>query len=266
MIKRFTCIMIIALFLSSQLPIVHAEENHSVYRAAIIIDDFGGNTGGVKEFMNADVPITMAIMPFLDESTEQAKRANELGFEVIIHMPLEPKKGKRSWLGPLPITADLETDEVKRRVEKAIENVPHAKGINNHMGSKIVGNERIVRAILEVAKKHGLYVIDSGTSGDSVVPEIAEELNIPYGIRDTFLDDSFSSRNHVYKQMIKLCDIVKKHGQAIAIGHVGVKGNDTFNGIQDALPHLEEKNIQIVPMSHLLNTKVEDNPESFWQD
>ncbi|SDY58646.1 hypothetical protein SAMN05421736_102338 [Evansella caseinilytica] len=246
----------------SPLP-ANAEESP---KAAIIIDDFGGNTGGVQRFLDSDIPITVAIMPFLEESTEQAERAYELGREIMIHLPLEPKKGKRSWLGPLPITSDLDTEEVKSRVKKAIEDVPHARGLNNHMGSKIVGNERIVRAILEVVKEHDLYIIDSGTSSDSVLPEIAEELNIPFAARDSFLDDTHSSRNHVYKQMIHLCDMAKNRGQAIAIGHVGVKGVDTFNGISDALPYFEKEEVTIVPVSHLLKTTIEKNPETFWQD
>ncbi|MDQ0256184.1 polysaccharide deacetylase 2 family uncharacterized protein YibQ [Evansella vedderi] len=256
------------LFLTVLIPssiIANANEREPS-KAAIVIDDFGGYTGGVEKFLHSNIPITVAIMPFLEGSTEQAKLAHELGFEIIIHMPLEPKKGKRSWLGPLPITSDLDTEEVKRRVRKAIEDVPHARGLNNHMGSKIVGNERIVRAILEVAKEHNLYIIDSATSGDSVVGKIAEELDIPFAVRDTFLDDSYSSRDHVYKQMLALCDLAKERGQAIAIGHVGVKGMDTFNGINDALPHFEKNNVLIVPASHLIKTKIEENPDSFWQN
>ncbi|MBU9714728.1 divergent polysaccharide deacetylase family protein [Bacillus tamaricis] len=241
------------------------EENKNG-KVAIIIDDFGGDTGGVEHFFESDIPITVAIMPFLEESTEQAHKAHELGLEVMIHLPLEPKRGKKSWLGPLPITADLETDEVKKRVEKAIEDVPHARGINNHMGSKIVEDERIIRAILEVVKDHGLYVIDSGTSGKTVIPKIAKELEIPYSVRDSFLDDTHSSRSHVYKQMVYVCNMARNYGEAIAIGHVGVKGLNTYHGITDALPYFKNKNVSIVPVSHLLETKLEEKPGTFWQE
>ncbi|WP_249413986.1 divergent polysaccharide deacetylase family protein [Alteribacter keqinensis] len=234
-------------------------------KVAIIIDDFGGNTGGVYRFLKADIPITVAVMPFLDESTEQAVKAHESGFEVIVHMPLEPKRGKASWLGPMPITSNLSTEEVKKRVQMAIDDVPYAKGLNNHMGSNIVGNERIMKAILEVAKENDLYIIDSGTSSESVIPELAEEMQLRYGVRDTFLDDSRSSRNHVYNQMVKLCAQAQKHGEAIGIGHVGIKGTDTFNGISDALNYLQEKNVVIVPVSELIPTELELDPSKFWQ-
>ncbi|TMW73709.1 divergent polysaccharide deacetylase family protein [Alteribacter natronophilus] len=234
-------------------------------KVAVIIDDFGGNTGGVYRFLRADIPITVAVMPFLEESTEQAEMAHELGFEVIVHLPLEPKNGKASWLGPMPITSELSDEEVKNRVEKAIEDVPYAKGLNNHMGSNIVGNRRIMKIILEVAREHDLYVIDSGTSPDSVIPELAEEMNLRWAVRDTFLDDSRSSRHHVYKQMIRLCSQAERNGEAIGIGHVGIKGTDTFNGISDALEHLKDRNIKIVPASELIPTRIEKEPGEFWQ-
>ncbi|PYZ98535.1 hypothetical protein CR205_08095 [Alteribacter lacisalsi] len=243
----------------------YAEENGQEAKVAVIIDDFGGNTGGVYRFLRSEIPITVAVMPFLDESTEQAEMAHELGFEVIVHLPLEPKRGKASWLGPLPITSALSNEEVKNRVRKAIEDVPYAKGLNNHMGSNIVGNKRIMKAILEVAREYDLYVIDSGTSPDSVIPELAEEMNLRWAARDTFLDDSRSSRNHVYKQMLRLCSQAEKHGGAIGIGHVGIKGTDTFNGISDSLAHLKNRNVRIVPVSELIPTSVEKDPSQFWQ-
>jgi polysaccharide deacetylase 2 family uncharacterized protein YibQ len=241
----------------------HTEEE--LPKAAIIIDDFGGDTGGVIDFFESGIPITAAIMPFLDESTEQAEKANKSGFEVIVHLPMEPKRGKKSWLGPMPVTTDLSTKEVKEIVRKAIEDVPYARGLNNHMGSKVVGNERIMRAILEVAKEHNLYFIDSGTSGDSVIPKLAEEMEVPYAVRDSFLDDSYSSRDHVFRQMVNVCRLAKDQGQAIAIGHVGVKGKDTFAGITDALPYFKKEKVIIVPASRLIKNEIEEKPDTFWQ-
>ncbi|MBP3951185.1 divergent polysaccharide deacetylase family protein [Bacillus suaedae] len=240
-------------------------EAADITHAAIIIDDFGGEVKGVDSFLNSNIPITVAIMPFLEQSEEQAKRAHAAGFEIIIHLPMEPRQGKASWLGPNAITSDLSNDEVRRRVIQAIENVPHAKGINNHMGSKIVEDERIIRVVLEVAKEHGLYVIDSGTSSKSVIPELSSEMNIPTSSRDIFLDDTLSSRQYVTKQMMALLKMAQKNGQAIAIGHVGIKGEETFAGISNALKQFKDNNVEIVPMSYLFNTSVEKDHSRFWQ-
>ncbi|WP_035179404.1 divergent polysaccharide deacetylase family protein [Alkalihalobacterium bogoriense] len=237
------------------------KQNH---RVAIIIDDFGGDVKGVDSFFSSNIPITVAVMPFLEQSKQQATNAHELGFEVMVHLPLEPKKGKKSWLGPNPITSDLSIEEVKKRVHLAIDSVPFAVGLNNHMGSKIVEDEEITRAILEVAKERNLYVIDSGTSNKSYIPKVADELGIPWAVRDIFLDDTHSSSGHVTTQMKKLANIARHKGTAIGIGHVGVKGEETVKGIQNGLGYLTDHNIIIVPMSHLLDSEIEKNLEDFW--
>ncbi|MCK0471458.1 divergent polysaccharide deacetylase family protein [Halalkalibacter sp. APA_J-10(15)] len=235
-----------------------------VHNVAIIIDDFGGPVKGVDSFLSGDIPITVAIMPFLEQSTEQAELAHSVGLEVMIHLPMEPKKGKTSWLGEKAITSNLSKKEIRKRVNDAIDNVPYAKGINNHMGSKIVEDEQIMRTILEVVKEHGLYIIDSGTSPKSLIPTLAEEMNIPYASRDLFLDDTHSSHKHVSKQMVKLLAIAQKKKTAIAIGHVGIEGDETYKGISESLPLLKEKEINIVPMSHLIHTNIDDDHERFW--
>ncbi|MFC0473413.1 divergent polysaccharide deacetylase family protein [Halalkalibacter kiskunsagensis] len=233
-------------------------------QVAVIIDDFGGNVKGVSSFLSGDIPITVAIMPFMEQSTEQAQRAHQAGLEVMIHLPMEPKKGKSSWLGPNSITSDLSDEEVKKRVIAAIENVPHAKGINNHMGSKIVEDERIMRLILQVVATHDLYVVDSGTSSASVIPKLAKELNIPFASRNIFLDDTHSSSQHVEKQMSTLLKLAQRNKKAIGIGHVGIKGHETYNGILSSLPQFKDKHIDIVPISHMLDSEIDSDHSRFW--
>ncbi|PLS17656.1 hypothetical protein CVD28_11265 [Bacillus sp. M6-12] len=226
-------------------------------KTAIIIDDFGGGNGGVNEFLSGDIPITAAVMPFTENSLSHAMLAHEKGFEVIVHLPMQPKKGKRSWLGPKPITSDLTPAEVKQRVIEAIDSVPYAKGINNHMGSLIVEDEEIVRAIVEVVKKKNLFIVDSGTSPKTKFPEIAQELGVPVLKNDIFLDD-VSNVPYVSKQMMKLAKIIERKGNAVAIGHVGVKGKDCYLGISNSLAEYKKRHIEIVPVSSLISNQITD--------
>ncbi len=48
------------------------------------------------------MPITVAVMPFLSTTKQDAETAYKAGYEVIVHMPMEPKRGKASWLAPGP--------------------------------------------------------------------------------------------------------------------------------------------------------------------
>lgn len=247
-------IMWLAIFIIfSSIP-AHAESvNHeatSKKELAIVIDDFGNNMEGSKEMLELPIPLTVAIMPFLSTTEKDAKLAHEKGHEIIIHLPMEPKKGKKSWLGPGAITTDLSDQEIRKRVEQAIQDVPYAVGMNHHMGSKATEDERVMRIILEICKENNLYYLDSKTAQQSVIPKIAEELSVPYLENDMFFDHIYSER-HIYQQASKLTDRLDNRQQFIAIGHVGITGNKVVSALKAYLPEYE-KEAKIVPLSALI--------------
>lgn len=249
--RKIFCFIFSLMLVSLYFPISNGKAETKPLKAAIIIDDFGGGIGGVEDFLEGDIKITAAVMPFTEKSKEHAKWAHKNGFEVMIHLPMQPKKGKLSWLGPKPITVNLSKKEVKKRVREAIKSVPYAKGLNNHMGSLAIENEEIVRGIVEVAKEKKLYLVDSATSSKSKIPKIAKELGVPYLVRDVFLDD-ISSSSHVAKQMAFLAQITEENGKGIAIGHVGITGKVCSNGIVQSMKLYQKKKIKIVPVSELI--------------
>jgi polysaccharide deacetylase 2 family uncharacterized protein YibQ len=256
--KKFRLLLFILIFFSLQTDASAEKQDSTTLKAAIIIDDFGGGTGGVRDFLEGDIPITAAVMPFTESSQKHAEWAYNNGFEVMIHLPMEPKRGKRSWLGPKPITVDLSPEEVRQRVKEAIKSVPHAVGLNNHMGSLAVEKEEIVRAIVEVAKENKLYIVDSATSPKSKFPEIAKELGVPLLKRDVFLDD-ISSSSHVRNQMLRLAKVTEIKGKGIAIGHVGITGKICSVGIFQSMEEFNKRQIKIVPVSELFSDEIIKN-------
>ena len=79
---------------------------------------------------------------------QDAELAHKLGNDVIVHMPMEPNRGKPEWLGPGGIMTKLSDEEIRKRVEDAIHEVPFAIGMNNHMGSKVTADERVMSMVL----------------------------------------------------------------------------------------------------------------------
>ncbi|WP_445490621.1 divergent polysaccharide deacetylase family protein [Niallia sp. 03133] len=248
MLKKLIFSFIILIFYVNA---AHAEQTDHKNVLAIVIDDFGNNMKGTEEMLNLPVPITAAIMPFLPTSKEDAIRAHKKGHEVIVHLPLEPKKGKKSWLGPGAITTDLSDREIRERVKKAIESIPFAVGMNHHMGSKATEDERVMRIILDECQKHSLFYLDSKTTGKSVVKELAEELHVPYLENDMFFDHIYSNQ-HIVKQANKLANELEKQKQLIAIGHVGVTGPTVVHVLKEYIPVYQEE-ATIVPLSKLIN-------------
>lgn len=218
--------------------------------AAIVIDDFGNNMPGTREMIDLPFPITVAVMPYQITTKRDAKWAYAAGDDVLVHLPMEPLSGSKRWLGPEAITSDLSEDEIRRRVNRAIDDVPYAIGINNHMGSKITGDRRIMNIILEVCRKRRLLILDSHTNYRSVVGEQAEKLGVPFIENHIFLDD-IRSRRHVYKQLQLMKEHLQDHNPCVVIGHVGGGGKRTAAALHDFVPILQE-NVRFVTISHLV--------------
>lgn len=222
-------------------------------KLAIVIDDFGSDRNGVKEMMCIKRHLTFAVMPFLAYSQADAKNAFEKGFEVIVHLPMEPIKGKISWLGPKPILSTSSDSDVYQITYEAFSNIPNAVGANIHMGSKISTDNRIMSDVLDIIKEKNVYFLDSKTSSKSVAKQIAAEKGVPFYERNIFLDGQ-TTKEHVKEQLRKAGEIALKNGKSIAIGHVGIEGGKiTAHAIQELLPEFDEKNIQLVFVSELEN-------------
>ena len=226
------------------------KENNKV-KIAIVIDDFGNGGEGTEEMLNLDIPITAAVMPFAPYSEEESKKAIEKGKEVIIHMPMEPEHGKPHWLGKKPIISSLSNEEVEERVREAVGEISGAKGMNNHMGSKITKDERILREVFKVLKEKNMFFLDSKTTGKSKASELCREMSIPYYERDVFLDHVHSQEN-VEKELENAYKIAKEKGYAIVIGHVGAQGGKiTANGIRNKMGKFQKQGVEFVFLSQI---------------
>ncbi|GIP03212.1 hypothetical protein J28TS4_16190 [Paenibacillus lautus] len=219
-------------------------------KLAVIIDDFGNDQKGTQEMLNLPVKITVAVMPFLPTSQKDAEAAHRQGHDVIIHMPMEPIKGRASWLGPGAILSSLTDEEIRQRMEEAIDSVPYAVGINNHMGSKITGDERVMSIVLDVCRARGLFFIDSKTNYHSVVGKLAVAKGMPSIANDIFLDDVHTVQ-HVSKQLLTAAQQAEERTFCIAIGHVGVYGIRTAEALKNSIPELQKK-VEFVGISDLV--------------
>lgn len=206
---------------------------------AIVIDDFGNDMAGTDDILQLPIPLTIAVMPFLPTTQRDANWAKQKGHDVIVHLPMEPMKGKKSWLGPGVITTDLTDEEIRKRVKAAIEDVPHAIGINNHMGSKATADSRVMRIVLEVCKEQNLLYLDSKTTSKSVIPAIAKELGVPLIENHVFLDEIYRV-SHISKQFKLLLKHLKYHHECIAIGHVGPPGKKTAAVLKTNIPVIQD--------------------------
>ncbi|QNB46501.1 hypothetical protein BR63_09365 [Thermanaerosceptrum fracticalcis] len=227
-------------------------------KVAIIIDDLGHPYNkGVEEIMALHkYPLTLAVMPNMEKTVEHALRAEKNGFEVLIHMPMEPEYGNSNWLGPGAIKNKMSRQEITLNLRKALDQIPNAVGLNNHMGSLVTQKRELMLPVMEFLKENYLFYVDSRTSEKTVCRDIAGEVGVPYTERTLFLDNQYDYAS-IKREILKLGQLAQLNGYAIGIGHVGPQGLNTAKALADTLPLLEEQGIDLVFVSELF---VEQNP------
>jgi polysaccharide deacetylase 2 family uncharacterized protein YibQ len=185
---------------------------------ALIVDDFGYfDNRLVRDFLSLDIDLTISVIPGLRYSERICREASDAGKEVLCHLPMEPERGAED-SGEIPLVrVDMSASEIKRLVRAALETVPGASGMNNHMGSKATADRRVSRAVLEVCRERGIFFIDSMTTPHSVIGEVARETGVASLANDMFLDNRAEETG---ANLEKLLSIALRRGRALAILHV----------------------------------------------
>ncbi len=216
-------------------------------QVAIIVDDVGYDRSMAEKFLELDAVLTLSILPHSPFRKKIAQHAHAKGVEILLHLPMEPREFPTVDPGPGTLLTTMAPDELIRQLEQNIDAVPFAKGVNNHMGSKMTTESSQLYQIFSVLKKKGLFFIDSRTTADSVCKPSARLFQIPFAQRDVFLDHSQDSE-FVRKQIRQLMAIASQTGQAVGIAH---PHRITYNVLRDMLPELKE-NVQLVPASKVV--------------
>ena len=230
------------------------EEQKKPPRVAIVIDDFGMDRRGVEEMLSIDAPLTIAVLPGMDFSAEDAERAHAKGHEVILHMPMENMSYMPpEYYGPKVVRNGMSEEEAVSLVDECLSSIPHAVGMNIHMGTGVSKNEKLISAIMEDMKRKNKYFLDSKTVEETVCPKCAELTGVKFYLRDIFLEPSGRPNEEIaYNYLIKAGELAKEKGTAIAIGHVGPVGDNlTAKAIKNALKAFKNQGVEVVPLSKL---------------
>ena len=125
------------------------------------------------------VDISLAVLPDLSYSRYAAEQAYGKGWDVLLHLPMEPKYASGYTgvdAGENALLTGLPKEQIMDRLETNLASVPYIKGVNNHMGSKFTESGELMNLVLKKVKKRGLFFIDSKTSPRSKGYEEAKKL------------------------------------------------------------------------------------------
>jgi polysaccharide deacetylase 2 family uncharacterized protein YibQ len=186
-------------------------------RMAVIIDDAGYDLAELEPFLELRIPLAVAVLPNLPNSREAARRVRQAGKELLLHLPMEPEGGENP--GPGALLTGQDEAETRRLLAAALETVPGASGLNNHMGSKATADEELMTTVLRALGEKGMFFVDSRTTPDTVGARVAARLGVPYLERDVFIDAAHSD-GEIAEAFASGIALAARQGTAVLIGHV----------------------------------------------
>jgi len=214
---------------------------------AIIIDDLGNDLPLGFQALTLSGPVTYAILPHTPYASTLAEAAHSRGKELMLHLPMQTLDGRP--MGPGGLNMDMGRKEFERTLNSSLASVPHAAGVNNHMGSLLTQHPGAMAWLMRAMKRHkGLYYVDSRTDERTVAEQQARSAGLPASRRDVFLDN-VRDESAVLAQLQEAVVKAQRNGAAIAIGH---PYPETLAVLARELPRLAEYGVVLMPVSALI--------------
>jgi len=186
-------------------------------QVAIIIDDMGYHPEVGRDLIALDLSLSFSFLPHAPFTPGLEEMAYQKGNPILLHLPLEPRSAE--W-DPGPGALFLKDDSATRRKKfyADLQHVPHATGVNNHMGSLFTEDRTAMEELVELFSEQQLFFIDSFTTSASTGLASAREKQLPSSRRHIFLDN-VQEREAICLQIEKLVKLAAHQEHAIGIGH-----------------------------------------------
>jgi len=217
-------------------------------KVAIIIDDIGYDRIVAEKFLDLDAVLTFSVLPYSPFQEKIVSKAHAKGFDIMLHLPMEPMEYPEVDPGPGRLLTEMSPDQLLRQLNKDLDAILYIQGVNNHMGSKMTTDSSQMNQIFSILKKRGLFFVDSRTTDKSLSNQSARLLQVLYAQRDVFLDN-IQKPDFIRQQIKQLVRIANRDGEAIGIAHPYPV---TYEVLREALPDLQKK-VQLVPASSVVH-------------
>lgn len=221
---------------------------------AVLIDDLGVSLAEGRRVLRLPGPVACAILPHQPFSQKLAVEAHAARKEILLHLPMEPEEEHEA--GPGQIDAGMPPLELRAALHLDLETVPHAVGVNNHMGSRLTRLREPMQRLMQLLRERGgLFFVDSRTTPQSLAAETARAHGVPALTRDVFLDND--RREQAIEQQFDLAlRLARQRGTAIVIGH---PYPETLAVLERRLPRLAENGVVLATLSRLLSLSTPEN-------
>ncbi|QLF93289.1 divergent polysaccharide deacetylase family protein [Pseudomonas sp. ABC1] len=234
--------MRLAVLLLASLCAVSALAQGTQPRLTLVIDDLGQHPQRDQRVLALPGPVVLAIMPDTPHAASLARQAEAAGKTVILHLPMAPAGGPYAW------RPELSREQLQQRLDAALRAVPHVRGINNHMGSRMTEQQQAMGWLMRDLQRRHLFFLDSRTSPRTSAAAAAQEIGLASLSRDIFLDND-QAPEAIAERLRAAIALARKQGTAVVIGHPHAA---TLAVLERELPRLKEQGIDWIDIEQMI--------------
>ena len=217
---------------------------------AIVVGDLGYDPVRDADWLNIPARITLAILPFGPSSSTMASSAQDRGHCVILHIPMEPRDAVTDdQIEPYLMRTGMGRDEIAELLLRMVQEIPHAVGAMNHMGSAFTTDLESMEYFAEALSEREFFFVDSVTAPGTLGLSASRNANVPAVRRDIFLDDD-PSPAVMRRRWNEAVSLAKKKGSALLICHGRRETLDVLSGL---LPGLQKEGVRLVVVTELFD-------------
>ncbi len=213
---------------------------------AIIIDDLGHRYADGLRAVQLPGPVTCSVLPKTPFGRKLAIRANELGKQVMLHLPLEAKFGEE--LEPGGISLDTNQHSMQQIVLDDLDWLPFVEGVNNHRGSLLTRHPGHMNWLMGILASRDLFFVDSRTTPHTVALQLAAEHAVSATQRDIFLDHDINEAA-IRLALTQAIEMALKKGSVVVIAHPHAL---TMEILEQAIPSLLLKGVRLSSVGEVI--------------
>lgn len=221
---------------------------------AIVIDDVGRELHWFEQLLALRHPLTFSVLPgsvYAPGAQLRLSADPRRPREIWLHLPTEP-------LDPVHMRAPGEADEeflrvadspdvLRDKLNRALDRVPLAVGVNNHMGSRLTAERAAMDALMPELRARGLMFLDSLTIGRSQAYAAARDAGVPATTRAVFLDH-VPERAEIEARLEEAATRARER-PTVVIGHPSQALVDVLT---ERLDELAERGIGVYPLGEVI--------------
>lgn len=219
-------------------------------KIVLLLADAGANPALTRRAIEQLPPeVAFGFNPYPKDLPVLAAAARAKGHEIWLGIPMEPLRYPQVDPGPQALLLNSTPERNLKRLDWVLGRIEGEVGLYSIMGSAFTTREAALSPVLAEVAKKGLPFLDSRASGKTQSRQIAQKLDLPLLVNDSFVGSPVTAQA-IAEQLATLERLAKARGLAVGVIE---PSSLVLERLADWLPGLESKGITLAPPRALLD-------------